>query len=477
MPPPSVPPALRRRAVVLVGGPLAPYSRAIRMARALAAEGYAVEIAAIAAPGLPAVEPVASARPGTVGDPEPAAASVGSIEIRRYRPRGPWAILGASEAATIAQGPAGGDGRAKRARSVAGLGRIPGVARRLAGPLLDLRRWLFWPHAVRGWWATLATDLPPADLYHACGALAIAPALAARHRHPVGPSGSPVRVIHDAVDHAAAGNEVGRMPAPVGRIIARREAGWARSADAIVTVNGALAASLTRAWRPRAPIVVVSNAPEPPDPAIVDAPPDLLRRAAGLPATTRLVLHQGRIGPGLGLEEAAEAILLVPDAALVLLGFGRGFAASLARDADPRDRGRHVTLPPRPSDELLAWTAGADAALVALPPISPNQRQSTPNKFWEAIAVGTPVVAVRGLDAMTALIADHDLGAVADSLAPADLAAAIAAVLDRAASDDGSWRHRIAATFRERFGWPAAATEYRALVRATTAVPDSRCAD
>ena len=471
---PPLPPlsAVHRRAVVLVGGPVAPYSRAIRVARALAAEGYAVEIAAIAAPGLPDVEPVAPARPGTVGDPEPDPPRVGSIEIRRYRPRGPWAILGASEAATIAQGPAGGGGRADQAPSVARRGRIPAVARRLARPLLDVRRWLFWPHAVRGWWATLAAELAPADLYHACGALAIAPALAARRRHPIGPSGSPVRVIHDAVDHAAAGNEVGRMPAPVGRIIARRESGWARSADAIVTVNSALAASLAQAWRPRAPIHVVWNAPEPPHQAIIDAPPNLLRRAAGLPAVTRLVLQQGRIGPGLGLDEAAEAILLVPHAALVLLGFGRGFAASLARDADPHYRGRHVTLPPHPPDELLAWTAGADVALVALPPISRNQRQSTPNKFWEAIAVGTPVVAVRGLDAMTALIVDHDLGAVADSLAPADLAAAIAAVLDRTAGDDGSWRRRIAATFRERFGWPAAATEYRALVRATTAVPD-----
>ncbi len=465
-----MPPAatVRRRAVVLVGGPVAPYSRAIRIARALAAEGYAVEIAAIAAPGLPAVESVAPARPGAAGDPEPEPAAVGSIEIRRYRPRGPWAIIGASEAATIAQG---------GARSGAGGGRIRAVARRLAGPLLDLRRWLFWPHVVRGWWATLAADLPPADVYHACGALAIAPALAARRRHPVGPSGSRARVIHDAIDHAAAGNEVGRMPAPVRGVIARREAAWARSADAIVTVNGALAATLARTWHRRAPIVVVPNAPEPPNPAVIAAPPDLLRRAAGLPATTRLVLHQGRIGRGLGLDEATKAILLVPDAALVLLGFGRGFAASLARDADARLRGRHVTLPPRPPDELLAWTAGADAALVALPPISANQRQATPNKFWEALAVGVPVVSVRGLDAMTELIVAHDLGAVAESLAPVDLAAAIAAVLDRAARDDGSWRRRIAETFRERFGWPAAATEYRALVRATTAADPSGRAD
>ena len=89
---------------MLVGGPAAPYSRAIRIARALAAEGYDVEIAAMAAPGLPEREPVAPARPGSVGEPAPDPSAVGQIEVRRYRPSGPWAIVGASEAATAARG-------------------------------------------------------------------------------------------------------------------------------------------------------------------------------------------------------------------------------------------------------------------------------------------------------------------------------------------------------------------------------------
>jgi glycosyltransferase involved in cell wall biosynthesis len=449
----------RGRAVVLVGGPAAPYSRAIRIARALAAEGFDVEIAAIAAPGLPEREPVAAARPGTVGEPAPDPSVVGEIEIRRYRPSGPWAVLGASEAATAARGVArdGTEPGAPRGRRSA--------LRTLAAPLLAVRRWLFWPHAVRGWWATLAKELPPADLYHACGALAIAPAIAARTRHPRGPSGAIARVIHDAVDHAGAGNEAHAMPAAVRRLIARREAGWARAADAIVTVNDALVTSLTEAWRPAAPILAVPNNPEPPDPAIVEAPPSYLRDAARLADGTRIVLYQGRLGPGLGLAEAAEAVLLVPNAALVLLGFGRGLGESLARDRDPRFAGRHVTLPPRPPDELLAWTAGADVALIAAPPISPNQRLSSASKFWEAIAVGTPNIVVRGLDTMAGIITDYDLGAVAASAAPADLAAAIRAVLERVDREGGAWRRQIAAVGREQFSWPPVATAYRSLVR------------
>ena len=455
----GVPGSVQRRAVVLVGGPAAPYSRAIRIARALAAEGYAVEIAAVAAPRLREREPVAPAAAGSVGDPAPDPARVGAIELRRYRPSGPWAIAGASEAATGAASTV--------PTSARGLSRpVRRVLRALAVPLLVARRWLFWPHAVRGWWATLARELAPADLYHACGSLTIAAALAARERAPVGPSGTRSRVIYDVIDNVAESNEALSLPAPLRRRNARREAEWARAADAVVTVNNTLAELLEARWRLNRPPLVVANLPEP---WVAPGPharrPDHLRAATGLPASTRIVLFQGRLGRGLGLDEAAGAALLVPDAALVLLGFGRGMAASLQRDREARFVGRHFTLPARHPDELLAWTASADVVLIPLPPVSLNQRFSTPNKFWEALAAGTPVVVVSGLELMERLVVEHDLGAVAASTAPSDLASAITAVLDRLLADGGGWRARIAATSRERFGWPGGAAAYRTLVR------------
>lgn len=449
-----------RRAVVLVGGPAAPYSRSIRIARALATEGYAVEIAAVAVPGIPEREPVAGPAPGSAGEPGPPIAdAIGPIEVRRYRPSGPWAVLGASEAA----GSDASGGAAGRA------GAGPSILRRglriATDPLLSVRRWLFWPHTVRGWWATLGRDLAPADLYHACGSLTVAAALAARDRAPTGQSGRPARVVYDAIDDVAESNAALGLPGPIARRNAATEARWARSADGVVTVNDALADRLAARWRLDRHPLVVPNLPEPPDPALIGDRPDHLRSAAGLAPSTRIVLFQGRLGPGLGLDEAADAVTRVADAALVLLGFGRGLAASMARDADPRYAGRHVTLPARHPDELLAWTASADVAIVPLPPVSMNQRLSSPNKFWEALAAGTPVVVVAGLEVMEPLVREHDLGAVATSVDPLDLAAAIGSVLDRLAVEGPAWRERIARTSAERFGWPAAATAYRSLIR------------
>jgi glycosyltransferase involved in cell wall biosynthesis len=436
---------------------VAPYSRAIRIARALAAEGLDVEIAAVAAPGLPERERVSPGRPGTVGVPEPTTGSAGSIEIRRYRPSGPWRLLGASEAAAGAASDPEGEPAGDRS----GPGLIVRRASRAAlRPMLAVRRWFLWPHAVRGWWATLETELGPADLYHACGALAIRPALAKRQR-----SG---RVIYDAIDDIAGSNETTAMPGPIRRRIARRERGWARDADAIVTVNEALADRLSSRYGRTDGILVVPNYPEPTPPpgkTQEDRPASPLRAAAGLPAGQRIVLFQGRLGPGLGLDSAAEAILAVPNAALVLMGFGRGLAASVARDRDPRFVGRHVTLPAVNPDELATWTAGADVMLIPLPPTSANQRAATPNKFWEALAVGVPVVVVHGLTVMEELVTQHELGVVAASPSPEDLAAAIRTAIARLDADGPAWRAHIAATSRNEFSWPAAATAYRGLVR------------
>jgi glycosyltransferase involved in cell wall biosynthesis len=419
------------RAVVLVGNPAAPYSRSLRIARTLAEAGYEVEIAAVAAPGIPDEE------------------RDGAMLVRRYRPTGPFAGMAATAAATSA---------AAAAPEVAPrpVARRPLPVRVVAAA----RRWLLWPHTVRGWWATLARDLAPADLYHACGSLTVAAALAARDRDRR--EGRRSVVIYDAIDDVAHGNNVLTAPRPVRAFIERRERGWARSADARTTVNDALAAALARAWGTAAPIVI-PNWPDIPAPR-PDARDDRIRAALGLEPSTRVVLFQGRLGPNLGLEQAAEAILDVPDAVLCLIGFGRGYAASLERDGDPRYRGRHRTLPAVHPDEILAWTASADVALIPLPPVSANQRAATPNKFWEAVAAGTPVVVGPGLPVMAELVARHGLGVVARSLAPRDLALAIRSILDVSPEAALDRRRRIAAIAGEQFTWPIAAARYRTVV-------------
>jgi glycosyltransferase involved in cell wall biosynthesis len=337
------------------------------------------------------------------------------------------------------------------------------VARRARA--LAHRSWaaVLWPGTVRGWWATLARDLPPADLYHACGSLTIAPALRAADRARRG--GRPSIVVYDAVDAVFEGNNVLAMPRLLRRWNAHRERGWARRADARTTVNDALADRLADAWGTARPVVVPNY------PAVGTSAPagDRIRAATGIPGHVRIVLFQGRLSPNLGLDEAASAVLQVQDAALVLIGFGRWSDRCRARDADPHFAGRHFTLPAVHPDELLDWTGSADVALIPLPPISTNQRLSTPNKFWEALAAGVPVVVSRHLEVMAAVVREHDLGVVAASSEPGDLARALSSVLDVPGAERRARRDRIMATAQRHYSWATAEAVYRDLVRTTAA--------
>ena len=81
---------------------------------------------------------------------------------------------------------------------------------------------------------------------------------------------------------------------------------------------------------------------------------DLIRDALGLPAATAIVLYQGILTIERGIEQAMDAILSVPSAVLVLMGFGplEKHFADLA--SQPPYRGRVVLLPAVPPADLLA---------------------------------------------------------------------------------------------------------------------------
>jgi glycosyltransferase involved in cell wall biosynthesis len=418
----SGPPARPRRAVLLVANAAAPYSRGLRVARSLSAAGWQVEIAAVGGE-----------------DDAPLEERDGDVLIRRYVPSGRWVRW------------------AQRPRAATSARR----SRRIPALLLDrVRKTMFWPLPVRGWWATLRRELPPADLYHAFGILTISVAsdLAADARR----NGRAGRVVYDVIDVILDSNNYSRVPRPILATYRVRERRWVRRADAVVTVNDPIADHLERIWSLRIrPTILLNCQPRwlPPDPR-----PDLIRATAGIPPERRIVLFLGRLGRERGLEEAAEAVVAVPDAALVMLGFGPWAEQLRARDAEPSFAGRHYTLPAVHPDDVPVWTASADVSIIAVPANSLNQRLSTPNKFWESLTAGTPVVVGRDLEVMRGIVERDRLGAIADPADQSDLARGLAEVLDQSPSELAAMRERAITVTRERYNWETAVIDYLALV-------------
>lgn len=298
------------------------------------------------------------------------------------------------------------------------------------------------PLRPMAWAVALEDAVEPADLWHGMWAGSL-PALGRLRRKHGG------RTIYDSRDIYLHSRQFDRMD-PIRRsALMRIERHWAQAADAVITVNDAYAEVLARTLRIARPAVVM-NCPArwtPPDP-----PPDRIRAALGLPAATRVVLYQGNLITDRGIEQAMEAILDVPGAVLVLLGFGSLRETLVSRAARPPYEGRVFVLPPVPPSELLEWTASSDVMVMAIQPTSLNHRFTTPQKLFEALAAGVPVVA-SDLPGMADIITATMTGVMCDATSPASIAAAIGEVLQQPLADLTAMRERARQAAQETYNW------------------------
>jgi glycosyltransferase involved in cell wall biosynthesis len=136
----------------------------------------------------------------------------------------------------------------------------------------------------------------------------------------------------------------------------------------------------------------------------------------------------------------------------VLLGYGPLVARFEAEAADPRHDGRLHLLPAVRPDELLDWVAAADVAAMPIQPTTLNHRLTTPNKLFEAMAVGVPVVA-SDLPGMAPIVRETGCGVLCDPTDPAAIAAAIRSVLEAPEAERRAFRDRALAAAHHPYSW------------------------
>jgi glycogen(starch) synthase len=316
-----------------------------------------------------------------------------------------------------------------------------GVVRRVRSWRRAVLMFPLWPMA---WATSLDAVAEPADVWHGMWAGSL-PALARMRRRHGG------RPIYDSRDIYMQSREFARLSAPVRSILARFERRWARSADRVLTVNDAYAEVLIGQLGIPRPTVVM-NCPEPWTPAA--GRPDLIRRWTGLPPDCAVALYQGKLMSDRGIEQAMDAILEVPGAALVLLGFGDWERRLTDLATTTPYRGRVFVLPAVPPSALLDWTASADVMVMAIQPTSINHRLTTPQKLFEAIAAGVPVVA-SDLPGMASIVTAHGLGELCDPTDPSSIAAGIRRLVDLPPDERAALRARILRVAHERYAWSA----------------------
>ncbi len=381
-------------------------SRTYRIARTLAERGHEVTVVARLGLGLPTDErhpagyrilrvPVSA----TDGLPGPLRSIVGRVRRPTAASAPPAAPVDLPE---FSPAP----------RSGGVIGRVRGLlgsVRRLAAIALTVRS------QARG---TLRVA-PSADLVHAMAYMGIPIGLGLGRRDRAA-------VVYDARDIYVDAANLARLPGPARAVFRRIERGWARRASRVITVNQPYAAVMADRFGVTEPLVVLNCSYR----RIAAARrPRRFHELLGLPDGSQVVLYHGGLSRDRGIEQLIEALpLLPPSAHLVLMGYGVLEPRLRAAASRPELANRLHVLPAVPPTELLDWVASADVAAMPIQPSTLNHRLTTPNKLFEAMAAGVPVVA-SDLPGMAPTVRDTGCGLVVDPTDPAAIGGAIAEIL------------------------------------------------
>jgi glycosyltransferase involved in cell wall biosynthesis len=307
---------------------------------------------------------------------------------------------------------------------------------------------LGYSRSLRSWGQSVTAASVPVDAWHAhdlTGLVALAPRL-----------GKGIPIVYDVHDLLLESGTALRLPSPARGLLQRYEGRLVSDVAAVVTVNRGLAEVLQRRYRPRR-IEVLHNYPDRWSPPV--RRPTLLREAAGIPDEAPIILSHGRLGPGRGIEQLMQALLLpgLESAHLVLMGFGEG-RGEYAEKASRLTLGHRVhVLEAVPPSDLLAWVASADVGAVLHPGSKLNDFNKTPNKLFECLAAGTPVVASDFPLIRSFVIEDPagPLGLVCDPSNIEDVASALRSILGLDPRAMESLRSRCIAAAQSHLNWQA----------------------
>jgi glycosyltransferase involved in cell wall biosynthesis len=379
---------------MLVYNPLRHDARVVRHATALAEAGYLVRVIATSDGGAPAFERIDGVTVERVEtDSPPSRLARRLVAARRRRPGGPGdASPGSVVSPEQLQGGAG-------ARALRGL-----LAAHLTASWLTFTRK-----------AATAGLAEPADLYVANDLDTLPAAVALARRGEAG-------LLYDS--HELYVEHVG----PAGKTRARRmlqrgvERRLIRRADAVMTVNQSIAEELERRYGIPRPDVVMNV----PSHDYRPARPIDLRGELDLPPEGGIALYVGGVSPDRGIEQLVDAARRLGDVTLVLMGpVDAGYRQTLER----RSGGSARFAAPVPAHEVVRFAAGADVGIVPYRNTCLNNYLSLPNKLFEYLAAGLPVVA-SDFPELRGVVLEHGVGETFDPEDAADIARAIRLVLD-----------------------------------------------
>ncbi len=424
----------RLRVAIVAANTFEYESRLLKTALTLAEDGHAVTVVAFAADGLPDEATLAE-----------------RVELRRVRldrriASGLRPLPGPVRAAVLRAAGLGSDAEALPVGPARGLDRLRAPFRRGLEILATVRRGSAWAAAV-------AASAPGAEVVHAKALIALPVARAAVRRT----SGRDGRFVYDVADLHTESARLVKLPRPLRALVRRREGRLVREAAGVLAATPAMADEVVRRFGVARPTVLLNCPPawRPETPGPIAS--DRLAAALGLPADGSrrpIVLYQGAFRVDQGIEELVaateQAAFRGTDALAVFLGFGQ--LDGWLRAAAARRPDAIAVLPAVPEGDLLEWTAGSDVSFVGAPPRTANQRLTLPNKLFQSLMAGVPIIVGSGTEHCRLTRAEA-VGRCCDVDDPAAIASAVAELLSAPAAERLALRARCRAIALEKYSW------------------------
>lgn len=202
-----------------------------------------------------------------------------------------------------------------------------------------------------------------------------------------------------------------------------------QKADCVITINESIASLFEERYDIKKPIIIYNCTTSTIDRSIEYTK---LRDTLALAGSDRIVLFQGGYLPGRNLENLVlSAEYFNKGIVLVLLGFGE-FKKRLVALARKSDNIRFLDAVSQ--DVLLSYTASADLGIIPYQPVDLNTRFCTPNKLFEFIQAGLPLLADMRLEELQRFIERERIGYLRDLRTPERIARAVNDIF----SDPGS---------------------------------------
>jgi glycosyltransferase involved in cell wall biosynthesis len=308
------------------------------------------------------------------------------------------------------------------------------------GRLVARGRWAKGYYSTyRSWSTAVGRTLPAADVWHGHDLLGLLTARDLQKKYGGG-------LVHDSHELFVEAGSAARLPAPARSFLRRLEGGATRKADAVITVNPSIARELKAHYG--VDPVVVMNCP----PLAPERGRGRLRDHLGL-GDRPVILYHGIISRGRGLEQLVDSIPSLPaDSAVVLLGYG-DLAPSFATLSTEAAYADHLyVVPAVPIAELPDWICDADVGVIAFQPVDRNNVLGTPNKLFEYMESGVPMV-VSDFPEMRRIVTETGAGIARDTSTAAALAAAINEILDETAEAKAGRRRSARAAAESTYNW------------------------